>query len=306
MYAPPPIIMTEIFAELPAEFRKPRPNAWSEANRAGSLLHSFLEGPSFDRDGNLYVVDIPYGRVFRVSPEGKFTLVVEYDGEPNGLKIHKDGRIFIADYNNGILLLDPKSGKLTPIISRRWSERFKGPNDLFFAANDDMYFTDQGQTGLQDPTGRLYRYNLSTDKLDLLLGTIPSPNGLVMNIEENTIFVAVTRGNSIWRMPILADGSVTKVGLFVQLSGGLGGPDGLAMDEAGNLAVAHAGLGSVWVFDQLGQPIHRVQSCLEVLTTNIAYGGVDRRTMYITESESGAILRATMPVAGKTMHSHQT
>ena len=212
MFAPPPIIMTEIFAELPPEFRKPRPNAWSDANRAGSVLHSFLEGPSFDRNCNLYVVDIPYGRVFRISPEGKFMLVAEYDGEPNGLKIDKDGRIFIADYKNGILLLDPKNGKLTPIISRRWSERFKGPNDLFLAGNGDMYFTDQGQTGLQDPTGRLYRYDLSTDKLDLLLGTIPSPNGLVMNVEENAIFVAVTRGNCIWRMPILGDGSVTKSG----------------------------------------------------------------------------------------------
>jgi gluconolactonase len=295
-----------LFAELPMEFRKPRPNAWCEANRAGSLPHSFLEGPSFDRDGNLYVVDIPYGRIFRISTEGKFTLVTEYDGEPNGLKIHRDGRIFIADYKNGILLLDPQSGKLTTIVNRRWSEHFKGPNDLFFAANGDLYFTDQGQTGFQDPTGRLYRYDLSTGKLDLLLGTIPSPNGLVMNVEENAIFVAVTRGNCVWRMPILGDGTVTKVGLFVQLSGGLGGPDGLAMDEAGNLAVAHAGLGSVWVFDRLGQPIFRLRSCAGILTTNIAYGGADRKTMYITESESGAILRATMPVAGKTMHSHQT
>jgi gluconolactonase len=305
MFAPPPIIKTEVFAELPAEFRKPRPNAWSDANRAGTPLHSFLEGPSFDRDGNLYVVDIPYGRIFRVSPEGKFALIAEYDGEPNGLKIHKDGRIFVADYKNGVLLLDPKRGELTTVVNRRWSERFKGPNDLFFAANGDLYFTDQGQTGFQDPTGRLYRYNLSTDRLDLLLSVIPSPNGLVMNVEENAIFVAVTRGNCVWRMPILSDGGVTKVGLFVQLSGSLGGPDGLAMDEAGDLVVAHAGLGVVWLFDRLGQPIGRVQSCAGILTTNVAYGGADRRVLYITESESGAILRATMPAVGKAMYSHQ-
>ncbi len=304
MFAPPPVIPTEVFAELPAEFRKPKPNAWADANRGGAALHSFLEGPSFDRDGNLYVVDIPYGRIFRVSPSGKFALVAAYDGEPNGLKIHKDGRIFVADYKNGLLLLDPERGELTPVVNRRWSERFKGPNDLFFAANGDLYFTDQGQTGFQDPTGRLYRYDLAADRLDLLLGVIPSPNGLVMNVEENVIFVAVTRGNCVWRMPILADGSVTKVGMFVQLSGGLGGPDGLAMDETGGLVVAHAGLGAVWLFDRLGQPVARVQSCAGVLTTNIAYGGDDRRTLYITESETGAILRATMPTAGKAMYSH--
>ena len=53
MFAPPPVLKTEVFAELPAEFRKPRPNAWTDANRAGQPLHSFIEGPSFDRDGNL-------------------------------------------------------------------------------------------------------------------------------------------------------------------------------------------------------------------------------------------------------------
>ena len=306
MFAPPPVISTEVFAELPAEFRTPKPNAWSDANRAGAPLHSFLEGPSFDRDGNLYVVDIPYGRIFRISPSGKFTLIAAYDGEPNGLKIHKDGRIFIADYKNGMLLLDPEHGELTTVINRRWSERLKGPNDLFFAANGDLYFTDQGQTGFQDPTGRLYRYNLATERLDLLLGVIPSPNGLVMNVEENVMFVAVTRGNCVWRMPILADGSVTKVGAFIQLSGGLGGPDGLAMDEAGGLVVAHAGLGAVWLFDRLGQPSARVQTCAGILLTNVAYGGADRRTLYITESETGAILRATMPTPGKPMYSHQS
>jgi gluconolactonase len=305
MFASPPVIQTEVYAELPPEFRKPKPNAWSDANRAGAPLHSFLEGPSFDRDGNLYVVDIPYGRIFRVSPGGKFSLVAEYDGEPNGLKIHKDGRIFVADYKNGLLLLDPESGALMTVINRRWSERFKGPNDLFFAANGDMYFTDQGQTGFQDPTGRLYRYDLASDRLDLLLDVIPSPNGLVMSVDENTIFLAVTRGNCVWRMPILGDGSVTKVGLFVQLSGGLGGPDGLAMDETGNLVVAHAGLGVVWLFDRLGQPIARVQSCAGITTTNIAYGVSDRQNLYITESETGTILRAAMPAAGKTMFSHQ-
>ena len=57
--------------------------------------------------GNLYCVDIPWGRVFRIDPKGEFTLIAEYDGEPNGLKIHRDGRIFIADYKHGIMVLDP-------------------------------------------------------------------------------------------------------------------------------------------------------------------------------------------------------
>ncbi len=151
MFAPPQPIETQVFARLPDSFRRKDPaNVWAMTNRRGIAADSFLEGPSFDRDGNLYVVDIPYGRVFRVSPIGEFALIAEYDGEPNGLKIAKDGRIFITDYRHGIMLLDPVSGRVSTVLERRWSERFKGVNDLVFASNGDLYFTDQGQTGLHD------------------------------------------------------------------------------------------------------------------------------------------------------------
>ncbi|RPH57532.1 hypothetical protein EHM82_01090, partial [bacterium] len=115
---------------------------------------------------------------------------------------------------------------------------------LVFASNGDLYFTDQGQTGLHDPTGRVYR--LSADgRLDCLLDTIPSPNGLVLNRSENVVFVAVTRANAIWIVPMTERGGVSKVGLFVQLP--CPGPDGMALDEKGSIAVAHPGLGVVWL-----------------------------------------------------------
>ena len=299
MFKPPEIVDSEVFAELPQEFRQMRHSEWADANQGGRQLDSFLEGPSFDAEGNLYVVDIPHGRIFRISPGGVFTLVSEYDGEPNGLKIHRDGRIFVADYKNGILLLNPNGGDVTPVLARKASERLRGPNDLFFAANGDLYFTDQGQTGLQDRSGRVYRLS-AAGRLDVVLDAIPSPNGLVMDTAETTLFVAVTRANSIWRLPLQPDGTTTKVGVFIQLSGGIG-PDGLAIDEEGNLAVAHAGLGTVWQFDPLGQPLHRIRSCAGLLTTNVAYGGGDRSTLYITESATGTILKTRMNVAGKPM-----
>ena len=303
MFAAPERITTEVFARLPDHFRDRRPSPWTDANKGGHPVDCFLEGPSFDRAGNLYVVDIPFGRVFRISHEGEFTLVAEYDGEPNGLKIHRDGRIFVTDYRHGIMQLDPSTGAVTRLLERRWSEHFKGVNDLFFAPNGDLYFTDQGQTGLQDPSGRVYRWT-PEGRLDQLLTNIPSPNGLVMNADGTALYVAVTRANAVWRLPLLADGSVTKVGLFLQLSGSLGGPDGLALDASGGLAVCHSGLGAVWLFSRTGEPTHRICSCTGLFTTNAAYGGPDRRTLYITESETGTVLRATMPIAGKVMYSH--
>jgi gluconolactonase len=303
LFPPPQIIETEVFARVPDNLRRNVRTVWADTNRGGQHLHSFLEGPSFDRDGNLYVVDIPYGRIFRVSPEGGFDVVTEFDGEPNGLKIRKDGQIFIADYKNGIMHLDPATGQVTPHCTRYRLEAFKGCNDLVFHSNGDIYFTDQGQTGLQDPSGRVFRLT-PEGGLHLMLGGIPSPNGLVFNPEETILYVAVTRANAVWRLPIMPDGGVSKVGVFVQLSGGLAGPDGMAIDEEGGLSVCHAGMGSVWLFNRIGEPLYRLKSCDGLSTTNLAYGGAERKTVFITDSDSGAILTAEVPVPGRLMYSH--
>lgn len=303
MFVPPPVIDTSVFARLPERWRTAGAgNEWVAAQPLGFPHHSLLEGPSFDLDGNLWCVDVPNGRIFKVGRDGVFELVAEYDGWPNGLKFHRDGRGFVADYKHGVMLLDPRRGVVTPWITRWNAERFKGVNDLFFAANGDLYFTDQGLTGLHDPTGRVFRAR-PDGHLTCLLDSIPSPNGLVMNRDETALLVAVTRGNCVWRVPFLRNGDIAKVGVYVQLSGG-GGPDGLAMDEQGRLLVAHVGLGSVWVFDAQGEPVYRVKSCAGAFTTNVAFGGLDRTTLYITESQSGSILRAELDVPGKPMYSH--
>ena len=302
MFAPPPVTEATVFTRLPDRFRKAEPTSEWHLHQPGVLpAHSLLEGPSFDHEGRLYCVDIPWGRVFRIDTAGEFALVAEYDGEPNGLKIHKDGRIFVADYKNGIVILDPDTGKVTPFLPRVRLERLKAVNDLVFASNGDMYFTDQGLTGWHDPTGRVFRVR-ANGQVDCLLDNIPSPNGIVLDPSESVLYVAVTRANAIWRVPLMRDGTVAKVGTFIQLSGG-GGPDGLAMDEAGNLVVAHIGLGAIWLFNPAGEPILRGQSRHGSHTTNMAYGGEGRRTLFITESETGTILRAEMPVAGRQMYS---
>ena len=306
LYPPPIEIKSEVFARVPERFRKRVRSAWADGNKGGDILDSFLEGPSFDRAGNLYVTDIPHGRVFRVGPKGgdDWTLITEYDGWPNGLKIHKDGRIFITDYKRGIMLLDPASGKVTPYIETSWSESFKGVNDLIFASNGDLYFTDQGQTGLHDPTGRVWRLRASDGRLEKLINTIPSPNGIVLSANERIVYVGVTRANAVWRLPLMPDGSLSKVGLWVQLSGGYAGPDGMAPDEEGGVAITHAGNGRVWLVDHLGHPKHVVISAAGLSVTNCAYGGADRKTLIMTESETGTLLMARVPVAGRALYSH--
>jgi gluconolactonase len=302
LFEPPVRIRTEIQMRLPDRFRRKQRTSWSDPNRLGQEVDCFLEGPSFDRAGNLYFVDIPFGRIFRLSPAGECELVVQYDGWPNGLKIHRDGRIFIADYKRGLVVIDPRTGQEEFVLASRNSEGFKGLNDLIFAANGDCYFTDQGQTGMHDPTGRVFRWQES-GRLDCLMDTIPSPNGIVLNQAENRLFVAVTRQNAVWRAPLMADGSVAKVGTFLQLSGGQAGPDGMALDREDGLYVCHLGIG-VWRFDANGIPTHLIEACVGHHMTNLAFGGPDNRQLFITESDTGSILRCDAPVPGKTMFSH--
>lgn len=303
MFRPPEEIQAEIFAVLPDTLRRPgRPTEWASARRGGRPVHSFLEGPSFDRQGNLYVTDIPFGRVFRISPTGEWSVVTEYDGEPNGLKIHRDGRAFITDFRNGIVELNLETGATRPVLSRRYTERLRGVNDLFFAANGDLYFTDQGRTGYQDPTGRVYRFT-ADGRLHCLLSTGINPNGLVTNLDESVLYVAMSNANAVWHLSLMPNDDVTNVGNFIQLSGG-GGPDGLALTEDGGLVVAHSRVGVVWVFDAQGRPRYRVNSAGSDFLTNVAFGGDDNRTLYITESTDGTVQRARLPVGGRRMFSH--
>lgn len=303
MFAPPPELQTTVFAELPAEFRNHgRRSDWFFGRGAGGT--SFLEGPAFDRAGNLWVCDIPFGRIFRIDPQGRFELAAEYDGEPNGLQFHRDGMLYITDHRRGLMRLDPATGKVETVLGRVRREGFKGTNDLVFASNGDIYFTDQGQTGLQDPSGRVFRVNAATGHVDLLVDFVPSPNGLVLTGDEKHLILAATRANQIWRMPLHPDGSTTKVSLFLQLQGGLTGPDGLAIDAEDNLAVAHCGFGTVWVFSRLGEPMYRIRSCRGLQTTNLCYGGEGGRSLFITESDSGTILKVDLPVAGQRLFSH--
>jgi gluconolactonase len=294
-FAPPPRLGTEVFTRLPDRFRQPRPTAWARWNRGGRAIDSFLEGPCFDAEGRLYVTDIPFGRIFRIGPDGEWTLVAEYDGWPNGLKVTPDGTLLVTDYRRGLLRVDPASGDVTPLLEDARSEGFKGLNDLCLGADGSLFFTDQGQTGLHDPTGRVYRL-WPDGRLDCLIDTVPSPNGIVVAPDLSHCLVAVTRANQIWRLPLHGDGAVTKAGIFIHLHGGPGGPDGLAFAPDGQLLVAHTGIGTVWRFNARAEPTLAITSCAGASTTNLCLGGLDGRDLFITESETGSVLRARLDV----------
>ncbi len=297
-------VEARVFTSLPGKFRKKRRTAWSDPNRQGAALECFLEGPSVDRQGDLWCVDIPFGRVFRINKNGDWDLVVQYDGWPNGLKIHQDGRIFICDYKNGLMVLDPKSGKIAPFLETAFSESFKGLNDLHFADNGDLYFTDQGQSGITDPTGRVWRLR-TNGELQRIVSNAPSPNGVTLNLKNSQVYVAITRAQQIWRLPLMANGTPSKTGVAVQLSGGHAGPDGIETDAEDGLLVCHLGVG-IWRFDANMLPTQLVHAGKHHrLMTNIAFAGPGKKRLFITDSMNGDILTADLAVGGKKMFSHK-
>jgi gluconolactonase len=292
---PPEIIQLIEHTVLPPAFRESAITPWAEMKgRRGAQLDCFLEGPAFDESGNLYVVDIPFGRVFRITPDRQWNLVARYEGWPNGLKVEADGKLLVADHKLGLVRIDGATGHHSVVLDRAGGQPLLGLNDLTFASDGSLFVTDQGNSGLTDPTGRVLQITRQGETR-VILDNGPSPNGVIQRAGEDVLFIAMTRANAVWRVPLL-EGKAHRVGIAIQLSGGIG-PDGLALDGAGNLLVAHPPIG-IWRFDHDGRPLE-LYVAQDSLPTNLAVraeGGVDR--IYVTDSKNGRILTAELPRRG--------
>ncbi len=290
-FDPPRPLASRVLARMPDRLRRPARSEWADANRAGAPVDGFLEGPCFDAAGRLHVVDIPYGRIFRIDGDD-WTLVAEYDGWPNGLAVRPDGSLLAADYRIGLVGIDA-AGAVTPLLRSVMSESFKGLNDLALHRDGSVLFTDQGQTGLQDPTGRVWRLH-PDGRIDRLLATCPSPNGIALNAAQTHVYVAMTRSCEVWRFFLRDDAVVAKAQCFARVPPGTSGPDGLAVDEHDRLYIANPGHGCVWVVNAAGQPRYRIESCAGRMLTNCSLAP-DQRTLVMTESEFGSILVCEVP-----------
>ena len=198
-----------------------------------------------------------------------------------------DGILLAADYRHGLVRIDPATGATSAVLQTVISESFKGLNDLTLHDDESILFTDQGQTGLQDPTGRVWRLH-KDGRLDKLIATGPSPNGLVLNTAQTHLYVAMTRSCEVWRF-LLAPRRRGRQGAVLRTRPrrASSAPTGWRWTRADRLYIANPGHGCVWVIDPHGVPLYRIQSTAGRMTTNCALTP-DERSLVITESETGS------------------
>jgi len=293
------IVIAEHFASLPEDLRyKGEPSPWAEMTRPGQPMHSFLEGAFFDDERNLWLSDVPYGRVFRISPTGDWTVEHRIDGEPHAMRIAPDGRRIAVDYRHGLIELTGH-GTIDILSTGIDTRQFLGLSDMCYAPDGALWFTDSGRASLSDPHGRVY-CQPSGGALRLVLDRVPYSNGICASPDGAWIYVAATRSNQVWRFSSrLPETGCPMVGVFLNLSGGLG-PDGLATNCEGWLAVAQARAGRAYVFDALGDPIAQVKLPEGLWTTSVTFHPDQPDRLYITDAQFGAVFTAKIPVGRRS------
>jgi len=281
-----------LWTELPDDLHhRGEPSAWAKMTRPGQAMHSFLEAAFFDAGGNLWLSDVPYGRVFRISPAGDWTLVHQIDGEPHAMRIAPDGRHIAVDYRHGLIEL---TGDTTfDVLSTGGASPFLGLSDMAYGPDGALWFTDSGRSSLGDPRGRVYRWQ--SGDLRLVLDCVPYSNGIAVSPDNAWVYVAATRANQVWKFSTrLPEDGMPMVGTYQNLSGGLG-PDGLACNAHGWLAVAQAQAGRAYVFDAVGDLIADVRLPRGLWTTSVTFDPADPNRLFIVDAQYGGVFTCQIP-----------
>jgi len=243
----------------------------------------FTEGPTSDRDGNVYFTDQPNDRILKWSVDGKLTTFLQPAGRANGMFFDAKGNLLAcADERTELWLVTP-DGRHTVLAGQYGGKALNGPNDVWARPDGSIYFTDpfyrrtwwSYSTRPQDGE---HVYFLSADRKTLTRVTtdLVQPNGIVGSPDGKTLFVADIGARKTYAYDIGPDGTLANKRLRCEQ-----GSDGMTLDEEGNLYLTGRG---VAVFDRNGQKIGQID-VPEPWTANVSFGGKDHRTLFITASK---------------------
>lgn len=259
------------------------PGATLEPLAAGFL---FTEGPSADRDGNVYFTDQPNDRIVRWDATSKTVSDwLKPAGRSNGTYFDRAGNLITcADDLNELWSISPDK-KVTVLVKDFGGKLLNGPNDLWIRPDGGLYFTDplypreywKRKPDLQQTGQHVYFLNADHKDLRPVATDLTQPNGIIGTPDGKTLYVADLGAKKTYAYSIQSDGSLTGKKLFCEM-----GSDGMTIDADGNVYLTGDG---VTVFDSAGQKIDHIK-VPGGWTANVTFGGKDRDLLFITAGKS--------------------
>lgn len=243
----------------------------------------FTEGPTCDSAGNVFFTDQPNDRILKWSTQQQLSTFMRPAGRANGMCFAPNGDLIAcADEKTELWSIAPDM-KVTVLAKEYGGKMLNGPNDVWVRPDGGLYFTDPFYKRPwwrhdQMPQDGQHVYYLSADRSRLVrvVDSLKQPNGIIGTPDGKTLYVADIGAGKTYRFEIRPDGTLTNKTLFCEL-----GSDGMTIDTEGSLYLTGRG---VIVFDKTGVRIAQID-VPERWTANVAFGGRDKQTLFITASE---------------------
>jgi gluconolactonase len=258
-----------------------------------ALYVSEMADTSYDTQNR----NVAQSRILKVTADGTTSIFVADSGS-NGLAVDSTGNIVAAVHKDGSLTRFALPGGAPTVIANMYmGKRFNTPNDLAIRSDGNIYFTDpsfQAPTPLPQDATRVYRRD-PAGTITALVDNFNNPNGITLSLKEDFLYVAASTGR---KYPVMADGSLGAGENFAASNGA----DGMVVDCAGNLYVAMAGSPNVGVYGPDGNSIGTISvpSSENVQVTNVAFGGSDHKTLYITGLQNNkGLFKVTLDIPGR-------
>ncbi|MBE9584856.1 SMP-30/gluconolactonase/LRE family protein [Mucilaginibacter sp. JRF] len=233
-----------------------------------------VEGPAVDKDGNLYAVNFDHdGTIGKVTPDGKASIFIELPTGSigNGIRFDSHGNMLIADYTHHNIIKVNMATKEQQVFAHE--DKMAQPNDIAIDKYDRLYASDPNWKA---GTGKVWR--IDTDgKVSLLLDSMATVNGIDVSPDGKTLYVNELR--KIWAFSLSAKGEVSKKRLVIEFPDF--GMDGMRCDVKGNIYQARYAKGTVAKVSPKGKVIQEIKLTGQK-PTNVAFGGPDGKTMYVT------------------------
>ncbi|MGE0606682.1 MAG: SMP-30/gluconolactonase/LRE family protein [Pirellulales bacterium] len=282
--------------------------AWDKAEAVPMFtVGNYCEGVVFDHIGQGYISHGNQITLFTL--DGRHRKWAE-TGAPNGHKVLPDGTHLVCDASHHAVLHLSAAGKmLEHAASQCDGQPLRGPNDLTLdTPHGGFYFTDPGESGKENPIGTIH-YVDKAGKCTQCDGGYAYSNGIVLTPDGKKLYVAESQHNRVWLYDVEAPGKLANKRLFADLptkdteAGQIDNqPDGMCLDLAGNLYVAHYGMKQVQVLNPEGKIIARLPGG-NTTTSNVAFGGPYMDQLFVTgglgpEAGEGGLFRLDLNVKG--------